>query len=116
MARRFVRSMKHVSNERWVVAVPASPLVISLVAIVATFIPMGVSEWAVQLLTFVFLLAPFVGAGVLVCLCWAWLQDKVSLKHPRVVAGVALSLLDILIPVGILLFLFYALKDAKLTF
>lgn len=111
--------MKDVTNERWIQVVPATPLTILLAASIAAYCLKWSEDWQIWpmlILSAAFPLAPFVGIGVLASLCWLWLKERVELRRPRVLAGIAMSLLDILIPLGLLLYVLHGLSKGGLSF
>ena len=108
--------MNNASNERWILIVPATPLLISLAALPAAFSSEPLEVWAVWGLTSVFPYMPLFGAVALGYLFWGWRKKWVEPGRPHVLAAVALSLLDILIPLGVLLYVARALRDFRVIF
>lgn len=107
------------SNEpgaRWIVLVPAAPLLVSLAAVPGLYTSGWWEVLATVVLTKVFPFMPLFGVATLVYLCWGWRKGWVELRRPHVLAAVALSLLDIVIPLGLLLYILWALRGARLTF
>ena len=108
--------MNNASNERWILIVPATPLLISLAALLAVLSSKPPRVWALLVLTSVFPYMPLFGAVVLGYLFWGWRKKWVEPGRPHVLAAVALSLLDILIPLGVLLYVARALRDFRVIF
>ena len=97
--------VKNVSPGCWIVIVPALPLLFALsIMIIFDLKAVGPVVWddGTKLLLYMFLTpAPLFGVGTLAALLLKWFRGKDELSPPRVLAGVALSLLDIIIPVAL---------------
>jgi hypothetical protein len=107
--------MNNAPNERWILIVPATPLLISLAALLAVLASKPPRVWALLVLTSVFPYMPLFGAAVLGYLFWGWRKKWVEPGRPHVLAAAALSLLDILIPLGVLLYVGRALRGFSVS-
>lgn len=109
--------MSKAPRELWILVMPGLPLAVSLAAFLALLSSSrSLEPWGTVILTRVFPWLPLFGVATLAYLGWGWRKGWVELRRPHVVAAVALSLLDIVIPLGLLLYILWALRGARLTF
>jgi hypothetical protein len=112
------------TSERWVWVVPATPLLIWLMAVMTVYFLSDFNAWPIPLLYAVaalirditFPLTPLVGIGMLVCLFWRRRKKTLTVKRSYLFAGIALSVLDILMPLAVLAYIAFALLGGGLRF